>query len=535
MKSFSSLILFCFLSQIYCQIEKGGVKVAINQKLIDAFVNYIFDDLADYLYYMKLEDNGILYDLSWGIRNLDLNKFNLNFTNDGKIYIRISNAYAFFRGSIDILGEKDFEADGTFSLNGYIKPGSNKLDNGRYRPKLEIDDIDLDYDISANVSGGILGFIANLIVKGATTFCNALKPFIKPILQDLLKEMLGNIGSKLPTEIPINEKKGLYLNCDLASPIQLRNKFLELNSIAHLFNRNISDTQNSTRYPLSYLPIFNNMQNHLQLYVSEYFLNNAIYTLLKTNMKPITINSKTNIINGIFPGLSEVYGDKDVEIILKVSEISNIKLKNKFLNVNGISTISIKVNGIFNPVYECEIELLLKVELNILSGPKLSGQVKEFNSKFKKIISKSSSKVSSPVIGSALQLINELFSPILKSIVLEDFQLQFPQVIGIQFKDVTLDIKEEYFAVNYNFNQVGKASGIFGDSYRRGRSRPRPRPSEGVGRNYSGTFGGSGIERNINNSSSTEGRNSSNSSGNFGGNRSGNGRNNTNGFGGRRL
>ena len=282
---------------------------------------------------------------------------------------------------------------------------------------------------------------------------NLVLPIIKRIILNNLTNKINRLDFLLPTSTVIDSSKGLYLDFALASPVKLKNRFLELNSIAFLYNKNIQDTQNSKRYLLSYLPEFNKMDNQFQLYVSEYFLNSAIYTLLKTHQKPIKVPTNTNTVNAMLPGLVDVYGKKGALLTITNLENSNVKLTNNYIDINAVGIFTINVDGINDPVYKCQIELSIKAKLVILTGPILSGELENISAKVTKTLSNSNEKIKSPLIGSVLETVNILFVPLLKELTKNDFQLKFPSVLGIEFKDVTLDIKNQYIVVNYNFNQ----------------------------------------------------------------------------------
>ena len=86
------------------------------------------------------------------------------------------------------------------------------------------------------------------------------------------------------------------------------------------------------------------------------------------------------------------------------------------------------------------------------------------------------------MVAEIIATINTLFTPLLKEITQEGFKLKFPTVAGIEFKDVSLDIKDHYFVVNYNFNQGGRStSGNFGGSRSSGRITTTTRTTTGRG------------------------------------------------------
>lgn len=490
---FYSVLVFCFfLSTILC--ENGGVKVAINQKLIDSFLDFFFQNLTDLVEKRPLDDKGILYNMEYGIDGLTRNKVQLNFETNGYIHAKVSGVTPYIRGNAHFLGKKSFRAWAkNFNLNLHVNIKSRQLSNGRYAPKIELPSTpDVSLSVDGKISGGVLGFILNLVAKPLLKLLNLVLPIIKRIILNNLTNKINRLDFLLPTSTVIDSSKELYLDFALASPVKLKNRFLELNSIAFLYNKNIQDTQNSKRYLLSYLPEFNKMDNQFQLYVSEYFLNSAIYTLLKTHQKPIKVPTNTNTVNAMLPGIVDVYGKKGALLTITNLENSNVKLTNNYIDINAVGIFTINVDGINDPVYKCQIELSIKAKLVILTGPILSGELENISAKVTKTLSNSNEKIKSPLIGSVLETVNILFVPLLKELTKNDFQLKFPSVLGIEFKDVTLDIKNQYIVVNYNFNQ--RRSGTSG------------RGGRGTGHSGNRTGGGNfGGYRGNNNTTNTNG------------------------------
>ena len=448
MRTYQFLILLCFLSSFFC--ENGGIKVTITQRLIDSLMDYFYNKYANKYKRNKIPDDGIAHDMEWGFENLSRNKISLKFDN-GFIHVKVEDIHPYFRGKAKILGTKRFSAElQNFKFEVYIKVSSKKVSFGRYLPKVEVEGTPgIRFRLKTDVSGGIIGGI----LKGLVSFGKQFLPTITKTFLNSLKMLVNKIGDELPTQVAIDSSKGLYLDFTLASPPQIKSGALELNSIALLFNEKINSTKDSNRYPLTYLPSFWFYRNQLQLYVSEYFFNSAIYTLIKTHEKPIVVNSKTTMIGQMLPGLIEVYGDKNAKLTISKLDNSNVKLTHDCINVNAIGLFTINVEGINEPVYECEIEVSIKAKLSILSGPKLSSEILDMSSNVKSIITNKNPKVKSPLVGSALALVNTLFTPILKELTRKDFELKFPTVLGIEFKDVTLDVREHMLVINYNINQ----------------------------------------------------------------------------------
>ena len=137
-----------------------------------------------------------------------------------------------------------------------------------------------------------------------------------------------------------------WLDFTLASPIKTQNRFLELNSYAFFYSEKYKSTQNRNKYPLTPLPSIDTLGKNLQLYISEYSINSAIYTLLTDSDKVISIRVNTKIINAMLPGILEKYGEKQATIILNSTPESKIQITEQYLHVEIPGYIGVKVEGI---------------------------------------------------------------------------------------------------------------------------------------------------------------------------------------------
>jgi len=137
MKSFTTLIIIFLLSAVLW--DDGGVKVIINQRLIDSLLSFFYNELSSKLGSIRVDDKGIFSSMEWGIRDLTRDKISLKFENNGIIHATASGFTPFYKGKDKFLRKKCFEVTGkNVKLDVKAKINSQKLPNGRYAPKIEI-------------------------------------------------------------------------------------------------------------------------------------------------------------------------------------------------------------------------------------------------------------------------------------------------------------------------------------------------------------------------------------------------------------
>ena len=83
---YSSLIFICFFSLLICD----GVRVAINEKFIDAVLKNFLPEIKKFTQGTELPDSGCLDRLKFSIPNFDLSKIKLTFTDKGLLNLQIN-------------------------------------------------------------------------------------------------------------------------------------------------------------------------------------------------------------------------------------------------------------------------------------------------------------------------------------------------------------------------------------------------------------------------------------------------------------
>jgi hypothetical protein len=283
----------------------------------------------------------------------------LFFDENGLINLKLKNLEPYLTGTVHYTIIWDFSNDfkvtlKDFWLDAKIIVTTKEIAPGIYMPNAEfIGDPDMDFTIELDVDGTIASIIAE-ILNFAGDFA---KKFILPVMKDKIHELLAMVLEEIPTEVEIGD---YWLDLTLAAPVQLKNKFLQVNSYALLFSKEYPETQNKTRYALSNFPSISD--NQFQSFISEYSLNSAAYTYLTVNSEEalLSYTLSTGFVNVMLPGITQKYGMKDSEISLIPKPETNIQLFEEYMVITAPSTFYVKVDGFECPVFVCELNLLLK-------------------------------------------------------------------------------------------------------------------------------------------------------------------------------
>ena len=446
---YATLILLCFIPYFLCD----GVRVAINEKFITAMLQSFLPELKQMADGTDLDDSGCLDRLHFKIPNFSLDKIGISFTDTGLLNIKINGLSPELSGRatkkiLFVKVRKSFTVTlKNFRFDGNFKVGTKYVDGVRV-PDLTFSGdpyinftakLDLGHSILWKLVSGILNTIANIVKK-----------FVMPAIRRLLRNLLEKVVKKLPRDIaiPIN---GINYKLDVTmseSGINLRNKFLEINSKARLYNANIKETKDKY-FPNVYFPYITTMGNQLQLYISEYSISSAIYTLLRSNYQEIKTTIDTSKISQITQGI--INQKEKVNLIFKGNpDPDSIKLNitKEFLNVNVPGTLLLKTMN-NQDLLSVNIKLAVKAKVGIQTGEHIYGKINDLVINVDKLnFTKKSVDIS--VITKIVKELKSAILPLLNVFIDKKMKIKFPSVLGIKFTQLSVEHKDHYLQINYN-------------------------------------------------------------------------------------
>ena len=454
MKMNFSIIVLCLLSLIICD-EEGGVKIAVNDGFINSILLNFEEEIKDLLKGVRIDDTDSLTNLVFAIPNFSLDKMELFFDESGFVNLKLRNLEPILTGTVHYTIIWDFSNDFKITLKDFwldakIRITTKELAPGVYMPNAEfVSDPDMDFIIELDVDGTIASIIAK-IFNFAGDFA---KKYILPVMKDKIHELLAMVLDEIPTEVEIGD---YWLDLTLAAPVKLNNKFLQVNSYALLFSKEYPETQNKTRYALSNFPSITD--NQFQAFVSEYSLNSAAYTYLTVNSKEalLSYTISTGFVNVMLPGIAQKYGMKDSEISLIPKPETNIKLFEEYMVITAPSTFLVKVDGFENPVFVCELNLILKAVAKVEKGPKFSAVITDLVGEIGEIFVNEATTSPIESIEKGFLTLKAAIVNIANAYIKQYVDFPIPSIMGISLTDIEIKHKDEYILLNFNITRDGE-------------------------------------------------------------------------------
>ena len=319
------------------------------------------------------------------------------------------------------------------------------IENKRYildaefisKPTIQFE-ADLDID---GFGGSIVAkFFENNINRGL----RMALPHVEKLSNELLQKF---VISKIPKSVVINTPKAAYnLDLTLPSPINIRNNFLELNTYALLYYENDTNTKMFNRYPLTNLPSITKAENQLQLYISEYSIKSALYTLFSVN-REIKFVLSTKQLDILIPNIVNEYGNRMANATIYLFLDPKVNITDKYLDIKTRGSLYIDIYGIKQFSFGGRLELEIKVEAKVVPGPKISGKLYQLEGKLSKVYVGNKKETK---INNVFKFIEDVIRPAVNLFIENNIPFKLPELLGVQFKDLRIEHKDHYLMVNYN-------------------------------------------------------------------------------------
>ena len=457
MKIYFALFLLCFLPSFLSQAtEQGGIKIALNQQLVYSALNHFFADLSKFLNDFAIPDIRFFKgcnarNVRGKISNFSKNSLTLQFNANG-IHLMLHN----------LQGEITTKVHSSFA----IIPFTNKA-------KVTINDLSLDCTIKVVTKikdgrkllsaefVGYPGYRLNYRISMDGAFNKILSAIAKyfadkkiaEIMNEKIDGYLKDAIESLKLETLVDSSNNYWLNYSLVNDVRHKSGFIEMNVFGLLYKQGKSDTQNRNRYSLSQLPVINQMENELQLYVSEYSLNSALYTIIQSNtfQNQLKIDDiKTQLLNFLLPGIEKNFGKLPTSAEFYYST-PKLEITEKSINCPITGNIIVRVNNASKPVLLINYNLVLSLELYVLPGPYISAKILDLSAKTNRV---ELNDIEAPQ-DTFETLVNMVKTPTLALVNLllkNDIKLSFKQLLGLTFKDISLTPKNQYLVVKYNLS-----------------------------------------------------------------------------------
>ena len=383
MNIFFIISLYFLISMCICQ--DGGIKIAINEKIIKSIIRYYSDEINKHIKYIWIGDVDNIKEINFGISNFDPDLIDIYFYQTNTIKVKISN----IKARIHLVYTKtkfstNVDVDITKFTISFKMKLNDKYYDGSLIPDLYIADdsydisLDFDYHLSSILDWGIIrGILKNKVRR-------IMEDRIKTEFKNLLKEYLN----KIPKKVAINENLGYYIDYSLISSLTIRNDCILINSYGLFYNKYIDKTKNRNNYELTKdLPDFDFNGKNFQIFIGDYAIKNMIYTLyeskaLKYNLTSQFVGKKLNrslnvgLIGNLYKGIEKIY-DKEakINIFFEAKSLPKVELLKEYIYLLVPVAIQIYIEGENNYILNYETNIELKGKIAIKENQYISGKI----------------------------------------------------------------------------------------------------------------------------------------------------------------
>ncbi len=471
--------------------NKAGVKASVNQKTLIGFENKFIPMLVNKFKKIDIPNQSLSVDVVFGSKlyvdlkdieitlgditgdNIDVkftkpNIINVNINDikaKGKLKTHLKYLFISETDSIDLV-VKSLKVKCSLDLTTKESPD--------YKDKLlpygHLKDFKLDIDFDFDIHGSIVAKIGSLVksfIKGKLN--DLIHDKAKEIAKEESAELIDDLVSKLTVYVPLMDN-GLAVDYSLLSDPVVNDEYLTVNSNGAIVNLNHKETLNPPYNPTD-IPDFDKDGQEIQVYLSQYSIDTALYSLFVSDMLKATVDSEdipedspiqldTSMLDTLIPGFVEKYGKHmPVDMKIKSNEKPGFVLGDGSINVKAKAEITILVrlndtdsesNGI-----KQEAALVIDTTLSALADAQVS-EDGNISSKIKSLTIKDSTIKMTQIPGANIKTVESTFNflikfatPIINTKYLEKIHVDLPSIEGIAFGNSRVDIKKEgYMSLN---------------------------------------------------------------------------------------
>ena len=455
MKIYFALFFLCFLPSLLCQTEPGGIKIALNERLIYSALDRFFSNITKYLNDFKIPDIRFFRgcnarEVRGKISNFSKDRVKIELTPNGvhlflnglqgQITTTVYSSFLIipFHNNAKVT-VNELSLDATIKIVTKIKDG-RKLLSAQF---VGFPGYRLKYHITTD---GAMNKILSAVAK---YFADRQ---IAKIMNDKIDGYLADAIESLQLKNQVDPFKKYWIDYSLVNDIRHKSGFMEMNVYGLFYKEGNSFSQIKDLYRLSELPVINKMENEFQLYISEYSLNIALNTIIQTNtfQNKLKIGDiKTQFLNILLPGIEKTFGKKKATVFLTFSD-PKLEVLEESINCPITGTVQVKLDGVNKPVYYLSYSIVLSLDLKVLPGPYISAKILDLTAKTTTLYI---NDVGAPndVFEKVVDNVKAPTLAIVDLLLKEDIKMSFKQILGLTFRDIYLTHNNHYITVNIIF------------------------------------------------------------------------------------
>ena len=471
------IIFLLFFAFALCQ-EDSGLRGAINESTVASFIKYISPEIIKEVSSIKIPDQSFtvkagikvkisLTEIGISISNFSPEIVNVDFEEPDYIIVTIRDlkAKGGFKGKfkwsfISNTERVDFDFK-SVNVDMKLKILTRDAD-GKKLPNAIFEVFNLNYDFDFTFHGSlakILKIVKSPIKKAIT---KAVNNIVKNQSDTLLKKAVEMI----PPYVSINNK-GYAIDYTFISPPTIKDNFLLFNSYGSLVNKNNPDTM-TRHFPLAKnVPPYTKSGKQVQLYITDYVFNTALYTLYHTNSLEITVTPEmvpqtlpvklnTNWLSTLIWGIDKTFGKEvQCEVDAKVRDSPMISFNEKFVELKLPTEIVVnarinETNYVLKQAVKIHSDFTVNVDFHIMEEGNITTVIHSIKMNNTKLNESAVSEANADAIEGGFNMIASLLIPSFNSYLKKMLNVTLPSVKGIKFNDMTVSHFTNYIAVEYN-------------------------------------------------------------------------------------
>lgn len=477
--SIKILFLFIILPFVFCENE-SGLRGVINDETVFKMIKFVIPKIAEKMKDIAIPDvstnvnvgpfiiNVLLSEIHIGVTQLSPELVKVEFAEPNIIHVNLSNikAIGHFKGrfTFAFIVDTEYVELQVNTINVDMKIALNSKDKeGKQYPDASIVSFDLGLDFDFELHGSAISGFINLLkpaIKSSIT--NQVINTVKTQSNEMLKKALEG----LPTYFKLNEN-GMAVDYALLSPPKISNGFLLFNSRGGIVNTNIPETL-TPHYPFpTNLPEYQIDGKQIQLMISDYSINTALYTMFKSNylqftFKPemipeeIPIKLTTQWFEIMVWGITKIYGkDKLVEVEMKVFKEPIVQFDENIIGVTMNMEITLNVrkdNNTLETAIQVHSDIVFQTDFQVIEQGHISAYIHQMKLQNTEIIQNKVPTASALAIESEFNILTFILRPILNAYVIKNINIKIPVIQGINFSDSTVKHTSHYIAFNVNIS-----------------------------------------------------------------------------------
>ena len=160
---------------------------------------------------------------------------------------------------------------------------------------------------------------------------------------------------------------------------------------------------------------------------------------------------KTQFLNILLPGIEKTFGKTKATVFLSYST-PKLEILENSINCPITGTVQVKVEGVNKPAYYLSYSIVLSLDLKVLPGPCISAKILDLTAKTTTLYINDVTGAPNDVFERVVEIVKAPTLAIVDLLLKDDIKMNFKQILGLTFRDISLTHNNHYLTVKYNLS-----------------------------------------------------------------------------------